>query len=93
MRVQIDANTKGDIGMLSDVELKRMAALNAIAELGTEDEKLLHQLLTRHEEVQRDIDKLHKRCSLYVSSHNYAIKRENLEELYLYLKEKVLSHV
>jgi len=88
LRVKVESEGSHTSGM-SDAELKRMAQLKAIADMGTSDEQLLHSLITRHEEVRNEITGLHKKCSLYVSSHNYAIKRENIEELYLFLKEKV----
>lgn len=87
LRIKIESEGSGNSG-LSDVELKRMAQLKAIADMGTSDEQLLHSLISRHEEVRREITELHKKCSLYVSSHTN-IRRENLEELYLFLKEKV----
>jgi acetylornithine deacetylase/succinyl-diaminopimelate desuccinylase-like protein len=37
--------------MVSESELRRTAALEAIAAMGTEDERLLHSLITRNEEV------------------------------------------
>ena len=75
--------------LLSDAELRRIADLNRIAAMGTEDEQYLHSLITRHDEVQKQVDSLHLTCRSMVSAD--VIKREKLEELYLYLKEKVAS--
>lgn len=74
--------------MVSVAEMQRMSALNAIAAMGTDDEQALHSLINRYEEVQIDINTLHKKFSSFVSSHA-GIRRPNMEELYLYLKEKV----
>jgi hypothetical protein len=65
-----------------------MAELDRIAEMGTDDERLLHSLISRNDKLQLDIKNLHNRCSALVAS-GVGIKREALEELYLYLKEKV----
>jgi hypothetical protein len=78
--------------LLSDNEFKRMADLNRIASMGTEDEQFLHSVISRHEEVQKEVNLLHQRCDQLVTSDR-GIKRECLEELYLYLKEKVGSGV
>ena len=42
----------------------------------------------RYDEVQRDIDGIHQRIALHISSEQL-ISKSNLEELYIYLKEKV----
>ncbi len=52
--------------MLSDSEMKRLADLDSIAAMGTENEQVLHQLLTRYDEVQRDINGLHKKMAMTV---------------------------
>lgn len=88
--------SNGGTSMISDSEIKRMAELELIASLGTEDEQLLHHLLTRYEEVQHDINALHKRMALVVATaadNGDTIKRNSLEELYLFLKEQVGSGV
>jgi len=76
--------------MLSDAERRRMAELDKIAAMGTADEQLLHSLIGRHEEVTREVNGLHRQCGLLVASER-GIKRENLEELYLYLKQQVAN--
>jgi hypothetical protein len=78
--------------LLSDNEFKRMAELNRIASMGTEDEQFLHSIISRHDEVVKEVNLLHLRCDQLVNSDR-GIKRECLEELYLYLKEKVGSGV
>lgn len=78
--------------LLSDNEVKRMAELNRIASMGTEDEQFLHSIISRHDEVVKEVNLLHLRCDQLVNSDR-GIKRECLEELYLYLKEKVGSGV
>lgn len=93
MRLKVEEEVGEAISGHNEAEAKRVAALKAIADLGSENEQLLHHLITRHEEVQKEISSLHKKCSLFVSSHNFAVKRENIEELYLFLKEKVQSGV
>uniref|UniRef100_A0A7S3MHV4 Uncharacterized protein n=1 Tax=Spumella elongata TaxID=89044 RepID=A0A7S3MHV4_9STRA len=76
--------------MLSDAELHRMAELDKIAAMGTADEQMLHNLISRHEEVSKEVNNLHRQCGLLVASER-GVKRENLEELYLYLKQQVAS--
>lgn len=76
--------------LVSDAEVKRMAELDRLAAMGTEDEQLLHSLICRHDHVQHELDILHKRCGALCSVGS-GISREVLEELYLYLKEKVAS--
>ncbi len=78
--------------MINDSEMKRLAELNKIASMGTEDEQLLHNLIIRHDEVQKQVNDLHAKCGALVTPGS-GIKREDLEELYLYLKEKVASGV
>lgn len=78
--------------MINDSEMKRLAELNEIASMGTEDEQLLHNLIIRHDEVQKQVNDLHVKCGALVTPGS-GIKREDLEELYLYLKEKVASGV
>ena len=77
--------------LLSDNEIARMAALDRIAEMGTSDEQLLHKMITRHDEVQKDINLLHRRCGALCAPGS-GIKRETVEELYLYLKDKVAGN-
>eukprot|EP01038_Epipyxis_sp_PR26KG_P005244 gene5244-7289_t len=88
-RKQIDEESIGG-NVLSDSELQRMAELDRIAATGTQDEQLLHGLISRHDTVSREINGIHNKCGLLVSKHQ-DIKRENIEELYLYLKEQVAS--
>jgi Holliday junction resolvasome RuvABC DNA-binding subunit len=77
--------------MLSDGELRRMAELDKIAALGTADEQLLHSLLSRHEAVSKEVQGLHRQCGLLVASDRRGVRREGLEELYLFLKQQVAS--
>ena len=49
-RISIDQQCLAG-SMVSEAELRRTAALEAIAAMGTEDERLLHSLITRNEEV------------------------------------------
>ena len=85
--------------MLSDTEMQRMAELDRIAAMGTEDERLLHSLISRNDTVTRDVEALTRKCTLMFNSARrnadgttvVGLKRESLEELYLYLKEKVAS--
>jgi hypothetical protein len=39
--------------MLSDIEMRRMGELDRIAAMGTEDERLLHSLISRHDQVTK----------------------------------------
>jgi hypothetical protein len=78
----------GSNTIMGDQDIIRMAELDRIAEMGTSDEKLLHSTITRHDEVQRDINLLHRRCGA-MSGPGTNVKRETIEELYLYLKEKI----
>jgi hypothetical protein len=43
-----------------------------------------------HHQVQKEVDTLHKKCSLLVNA-GMGLERNSLEELYLFLKEKVAS--
>ena len=74
--------------MLSDTEMQRMGELDRIAEMGTEDERLLHSLISRNETVQKELNALHRKCNLLVNA-GVGLKRNSMEELYLFLKEKV----
>lgn len=78
-------------GMMSEAELRRIVALEDLASMGTKDERLLHGLISRHEEVLKDLSGLHGKCILMtsVTTKGTTIKREHLEELYLYLKQQV----
>jgi len=67
-----------------------MAELDRIAETHSSDEQLLHKMITRHDEVQKDITLLHRRCGALCGPGS-GVKRETVEELYLYLKEKVAN--
>jgi hypothetical protein len=71
----------------------RLRALEEIASMGTDDERYMHSLIQRHEEVMKQLAGLHGKCVLLTShgSQGPAVKREHLEELYLYLKEHVNS--
>lgn len=90
---RLEVNTASAAGnMLSDAELHRMAELDKIAAMGTADEQLLHSLITRHDEVCLEVDRLHRGCSLLVATER-GVKRENLEQLYLYLKQQVANGV
>ena len=80
----------GPNSFLHDDEICRMAELDRIAEMGTSDEQLLHSTITRHDEVQKDINLLHRRCGA-LCGPGTDIQRETIEELYLYLKEKVAT--
>jgi hypothetical protein len=42
--------------MLSDSEMQRMGELDRIAAMGTEDERLLHSLISRNDQVTRDVE-------------------------------------
>lgn len=77
---------------MSEQELRRIVALEDLAAMGTEDERLLHGLISRHEEVLKELSRQHGKCILMTSATTKGtrIKREHLEELYLYLKEQVL---
>ena len=77
----------------SEAELRRIIALEDLASMGTEDERLLHGLISRHEEVLKELSGLHGKCIVMTSttSKGPRIKREHLEELYLYLKEQVYT--
>jgi hypothetical protein len=85
-RVADESQVAGN--MLSDTEVARMAELDRIAGTGTEDEQLLHAMISRHDEVQKTINNLHQRCGA-MCGPGTGMSRQTLEELYLFLKEKV----
>ena len=89
LRRQCD-DLEGGGGMVSDAELRRMAELDRLASMGTEDEALMHTMITRHDKVREELNVLHKRCGALISVGS-GVSRETLEELYLYLKDKVAS--
>lgn len=74
-------------------DVARLRALEEIAAMGTDDERYMHSLIQRHEEVMKQLAGLHGKCVLLTShgTQGPTIKREHLEELYLYLKEHVNS--
>jgi hypothetical protein len=74
--------------LISDSELQRMAELDKIAAMGTENEQKLHFLLSKHENIRRDIFKLYQKCNILINT-NKMIQRNLIEEVYLLLKEKV----
>ncbi len=74
--------------IISDNELQRMAELDKIAAMGTEDEQRLHSLLSRHEMIRKEILQLYHKCNILINT-NKDIKRNMIEEVYLLLKEKV----
>jgi hypothetical protein len=89
-RAEADSSTA--VGsMVSDAELHRMAELNKIAAMGTADEQLLHRLIARHDELAQEVSAQHRQMSLLVASERGALKREHLEEFYLYLKQQVAT--
>lgn len=76
-------------GVLSDLEQRKLADLERIAAEGSEREQLVHSLIARHTKLQNNIDELHQRVGQLVS--NDGIKRTQLEEFYLFLKEHISS--
>jgi hypothetical protein len=91
-RLEIDqASLAGN--MLSDSEMRRMAELDKIAAMGTADEQALHSLISRHDQVCKEVEALHRQCGLLVASDRRGVKRESLEELYLFLKQQVAEGV
>ena len=78
-------------GATSAAEIRRMKALEAIASMGSSDEQQLHRYISRYEECQAEIEVVHRRIALLVSAGG--VRREAIEELYLYLKEQVNSGV
>jgi len=86
-----DIESKSIAGsVLSDAELHRMMELDKIAAMGTADEQLLHSLLSRHDEVSKEVDTFHRQCGLLIAADK-SISRFDLEELYLYLKQQVAN--
>lgn len=77
-------------GVTSAAEMRRMKALEAIASMGTSDEQQLHRYISRYEECQAEVEVVHRRIALLVSPGG--VRREAIEELYLYLKEQVNSN-
>ena len=65
-----------------------MAELKRIADMGSDDERLLHTLLSRNEETQRELEVHHRSFDL-LTSVDGGLSREKLEEMYLFLKENV----
>jgi hypothetical protein len=85
---------KGGLGhgaAVTEAELSRVAVLEDLASMGSEDERLLHGLISRHEDVLRELSAQHAKCILMTSpaARGATIERGQLEELYLYLKEQV----
>ena len=60
--------------------------------MGTENERSLHKMLSRSDELNREISGLHHKLSLLIATDK-GITRGNIEELYLYLKEHVANGV
>lgn len=83
--------------MISDEELRRLADLDAIAETGSDNERMLHDLLTRYDKIRSRLELLYKKCNLMTSTgakggpRGWDVRRMELEELYLYLKEKLTT--
>jgi hypothetical protein len=74
--------------MVSDTELRRMAVLDAIAATGNEDEQRLHRLLSRHEEVRKEIVHLYRKCAIFLHTHP-EVKQDQVHHTYLLLKEQL----
>ena len=78
--------------MLSDAELHRMAELDKIAVMGTADEQLLHSLISRHDQVCKEVEALQRQASLLMAAYSSrGVRRETLEELYVFLKQQVAN--
>ena len=84
---RIQLNEFDDMVELSAAESRRMAVLEGIAQMGTDDEQALHNLIVRYDQCQIEVNGVHKTIALLVSPGG--VPRETMEELYLYLKEKV----
>lgn len=87
IRLAIDKDSTHG-GILSDAEMWRMEELDMIASIGTEDEQILHRLFRRNDELTAELNMLHKRFRVMIATDR-GVKRENLEELYLFLKEQI----
>lgn len=88
LRAVVDSH-QSEESMLNHGEVERMAVLEHIASMGTDDERLLHSLIMRHDQVQSEINNLHVKCGGMVAAG--VIGRMHLEELYLELKNKLNS--
>ncbi len=81
-----------------------MSDLKRIAMMGTSDEQLMHTLIARYEEIAAELENHYRRlviplptevipisCELLCSGNGIdtGIDREQLEEMYLFLKENV----
>mmetsp|Transcript_29107 Transcript_29107/g.40004 ORF Transcript_29107/g.40004 Transcript_29107/m.40004 type:complete len:1456 (+) Transcript_29107:23-4390(+) len=88
-RTAVDENSVGG-NMLSEFELQRMAEMDNIAAMGSENERTLHSMLNRADQLNREITALHHKLSLLIATDK-GISRQNIEELYFYLKEQVAS--
>lgn len=49
---------------------------------------MIYSLISRNDLVQSELNALHRKCTLLVNT-GVGLKRNSLEELYLFLKEKV----
>lgn len=49
---------------------------------------MIYSLISRNDLVQNELNALHRKCTLLVNT-GVGLKRNSLEELYLFLKEKV----
>ena len=83
--------------MASDEELRRLVSLNELAESGSDTERMLHDLISRYDEVRSKLELLYRKCAVVTSigakggPRGWSVRRLELEELYLYLKEGLTS--
>ena len=65
---------------------------NCSIEGGSEDERALHSMLSRYDELNRDIFTLHRKLRPLVSK-NKGINQGNIEQLYFFIKDQVSNGV
>jgi hypothetical protein len=56
-----------DMSPEMSAERKRMESLEEIASMGTSDERLLHNLITRYDQCQLEVNGIHRKIALLVS--------------------------
>lgn len=84
------ADPSNMLSLISDAELRRMAMLDEIAAMGSENEQRLHGLLSRHETVRTDIVGLYRKCTLFLHTHR-EMQQDQVEQMYVYLKHQLAA--
>eukprot|EP00981_Chlorochromonas_danica_P002446 scaffold471_cov318-Ochromonas_danica.AAC.37 len=73
---------------LSAKEIERLQELDRIAANNTKDEQYLYSCINNYEQVQKEINKLYKKCSI-ITMTSPEIDSADLEEIYIFLKDEM----